>query len=81
MSKNERAEDFITCWKNVVMRTGFEDAALVDRLQDSLIDIPHLLCTIMCLPERPEDQEEQGPYRPESLKDWYTMLGNYDRAY
>ena len=32
MSKNERAEDFITRWKNVAMRTGFEDTALVDRL-------------------------------------------------
>ena len=81
MSKNERAEDFITRWKNVAMRTGFEDAALVDRLQDALIDIPHLLLTIMRLPERPAGSVEQGPYRPESLKEWFTTLGTYDRAY
>lgn len=81
MAQNEKAEDFLTRWKNVASRTGYDDAALVTMLQNSLVQVPRLLTRILELRKRPHKHDEQGAYRPESLQEWYTTVGDFDRAW
>lgn len=81
MSQSEKAEDFLTRWKNVASRTGYDDAALVTMLQNSLVQVPRLLTRILELRKRPKPEDAQGAYRPESLKEWYITVGDFDRAY
>lgn len=81
MSRDEKAEDFLTRWKNLATRTGYDNAALVTMLQNSLVNVPRLLTKILELRKRPDPEDDQGAYRPESLSEWYTTIGDYDRAY
>ena len=81
MNKDQRADEFLTDFKNLADRTGYDDVALVRMLQQSLVMVPSLLEKILQLRKRPEDQEEQGSYRPETLEEWYTTVGDFDRAW
>ncbi|VDC04530.1 unnamed protein product [Peniophora sp. CBMAI 1063] len=81
MHKNQRADDFLVEFRNLAERTGYDGAALVRMLQQSLIEVPVLLEKVLSLRKRPNGAREQGAYCPETLEEWYATVGDYDRAY
>lgn len=81
MDPKEHAEDFITRWKNVTVRTGYDQVALVRMFQDSLVLVPRLLTKALDLRVRPDGAENQGGYLPDSIEEWYRTIGDFDRSY
>ena len=81
MDPKEHADDFITRWKNVTVRTGYDGVALVCMFQDSLVLVPRLLTKALDLRVRPDGAEDQGGYCPDSIEEWYRTIGDFDHSY
>ena len=81
MGKDQKADDFLNEFKNLAMRTSYNDEALVDMLQTSLSEVPSLLEKILQLRTRPEGQKEMLHYQPQTLDEWYMTIGDFDCAW
>lgn len=80
MDPDQKAEEFLTEFKNLATETGYGEAALIDMLQIALI--PRITTKILELRKRPPDVSKDIPnYRPETLDEWYEMAGDLDRSY
>lgn len=80
MESDQKAEEFLTSFKNLASETGYDEAALIDMLQLALI--PRITSKILELRKRPADVAKDIPnYRPETLDEWYEMAGDLDRSY
>lgn len=80
MESDQRAEEFLTEFKNLAIETGYGDEALIDMLQVALI--PRITSKILEMRKRPEDVDKDVPnYRPETLDEWYEVAGDLDRSY
>ena len=80
MESDQKAEEFLTEFKNLASETGYDEAALIDMLQIALI--PRITAEVLRLRIRPKDVEKTVPgYRPETLDEWYEMAGDLDRSY
>ena len=87
MHKDQKADEFLTEFKNLAVRTGYDEEALIDMLQRALIEVPSLLEKVLQLRVFPEEEKAKGKkkipglYRPETLEEWYTTVGDFDRAW
>ena len=80
MDLDQKAEEFITEFKNLATETGYDDAALVDMFQVAIP--PRITNKILELRKRPKGVSPDIPnYRPETLDEWYELAADYDRSY
>lgn len=81
MQPGERAEDYITRWKNIATCTGYDDAAIARMFQNSLWQLPRLVGKALDLRKHPAGEEEMGSFHPESADEWYEVIAAFDRSY